>query len=338
MSKARDTVARQSTAKQNGGNAIEITDAWAASIMPRREPGAHKWSVGGLVVLAGSAQYAGAAALCCHAAGRSGAGIVTAAVHRSLAPVLVGLMPDVTVAFLPEGDGSSAARRAAEVIGEKLEKARALVVGPGLGDDEGTGVLLGALFGVTKSRAGIGFAAGGDATEASGESVIAAGKPLVIDADGLNWLAQQEAWWERLAQGQAVLTPHAGEMSRLTGADIDAIVADPEAAASGAAAQWGQTVLLKGATTVIAAPDGAMTKIETPPGLATAGTGDVLSGAIGAFLAQGLSAPDAAALGTFVGCRAAWKLRERLGTLGLLASDLPLAIAEELAVLERMGA
>ncbi|MFT4040765.1 MAG: NAD(P)H-hydrate dehydratase, partial [Thermomicrobiales bacterium] len=286
-----------------------------------------------------SAQYAGAAALCCLAAGRAGAGIVTAAVHRSLAPVLVGLVPDVTVAFLPEGDGASAARRAAEVIGEKLEKARALVVGPGLGDDEGTEALLGALFGVTKSRVGIGFAPGGDTAEAAGESVIAsAGVPVVIDADGLNWLAKQEAWWERLPQGQAVLTPHSGEMARLTGAEIDAIVADPEAAATGAAATWGQTVLLKGATTVIAAADGGVTKIETPPGLATAGTGDVLSGAIGAFLAQGLSAPDAAALGAFAGCRAAWKLRERLGTLGLLASDLPLAMAEELAVLERMGA
>ncbi|MCA9878382.1 MAG: NAD(P)H-hydrate dehydratase [Thermomicrobiales bacterium] len=318
---------------------IEISEAWAASILPRRDATAHKWSVGGVVVVAGSAQFAGAAALCCLAAGRSGAGIVTAALHRSLAPVVVGLVPDVTVVFLPDGDGVSAARRAAEAIQERLTKSKAVVVGPGLGDDEGTEALLGALFGVTRSRPGIGFSAGSSPEGDAAQGVVAAsGLPVVIDADGLNWLAKQEHWWERLPAGQVVLTPHAGEMARLTGADAEAIAGNPVGAARDAAAMWGQTVVLKGTTTVIAAADGAVTKIAMPLGLATAGSGDVLSGSVGAFLAQGLSGPDAAALAAFAGSRAAARLVARVGTLGLLASDLPLAIAEELAVLERTEA
>ena len=325
-------------AKQEN-SVIEINDAWAASILPRRETGAHKWSVGGVVVLAGSPQYMGAAVLCCMAAGRSGAGIVTAAVPRALAPVVVGLVPEVTVAVLPEGEGASAARRAAELIEERLQKSKALVVGPGLGDDEGIDVLLSALFGVARSRPGIGFSAGSGAGERTAESVLsAAGLPMVIDADGLNWLAKQERWWELLPAGKVVLTPHAGEMARLTGKEAEEITADPASAARDAAATWGQTVVLKGTTTVIATAEGAVTTVETPLNLATAGSGDVLCGSIGAFLAQGLSGPDAASLAAFAGSRAAYRLAERVGTLGLVASDMPLAIAEELATLERVGA
>lgn len=318
---------------------IEINEAWAASILPRREAGAHKWSVGGVVVFAGSPQYTGAAVLCCMAAGRSGAGVVTAALPRVLVPVVVGLVPEVTIAVLPEGDGASAARRAMEVIGERLKKARALIIGPGLGDDEGIDTLLSTLFGTAQFRPGIGFSAGDNAGERAAESTVStAGLPLVIDADGLNWLAKQDQWWELLPAGRAVLTPHAGEMARLTASEVDEITADPVGAARDAAEKWGQTVVLKGTTTVIATAEGAVTTVEMPLNLATAGSGDVLSGSIGAFLAQGLSGPDAAALAAFAGSRAASRLAERVGTLGLVASDMPLAIAEELAALERMGA
>jgi NAD(P)H-hydrate epimerase len=127
-------------------------------------------------------------------------------------------------------------------------------------------------------------------------------------------------------------------MSRLTGKEVDEILSDSVKAARDAAETWGQTVVLKGSTTVIATAEGVVTTIEMPLSLATAGSGDVLCGSIGAFLAQGLSGPDAAALAAFAGSRAAYRLAERVGTLGLVASDLPLAIAEELAILERMGA
>lgn len=325
-------------AKQDNG-VIEITEEWAASILPRREAGAHKWSVGGVVVLAGSPQYTGAAVLCCMAAGRSGAGVVTAALHRALVPIVVGVVPEVAVAVLPDGDGASTAKRAAEAIQDRLQKSKALVVGPGIGDDEAIDALMSALFGVARSKPGIGFSAGNGAVDSTGESVVAAsGLPLVIDADGLTWLSKQQQWWEILPTGKAVLTPHVAEMARLTGSEAESISADPVGAARDAAEKWGQTVVLKGTTTVIAGADGKMAKVEMPLGLATAGSGDVLCGSIGAFLAQGLSGQDAASLAAFVGSRAASRLGERVGTLGMVASDMPLAIAEELAILERMGA
>ncbi len=318
------------------GENVEITESWARAALPKRDVGAHKWGVGGVVVVAGSPQYMGAAALCCLAAGRCGAGIVAAAAPRSIGATLVGLVPDATLIFLPEGDSLSVAKRAAEAIGERLEQARSMVVGPGLGSDESTTALLGAIFGAQRERASIGFGFPAAHQQDEGGLVIGKGKPVVIDADGLNWLAKWPAWWEHLSGGQFVLTPHAGEMARLLDVDVAEVVADSTKVGKDAAAKWGQTVVLKSKTTVIAAPDGQVAEIEPPPALATAGSGDVLSGAIAAFLAQGLSPFDAGKLAAYVGARAATRVSGRYGTLGVLASDLPAAIAEELARLEGM--
>jgi ADP-dependent NAD(P)H-hydrate dehydratase / NAD(P)H-hydrate epimerase len=317
-----------------------ISESWAASVLPRREAGAHKWGVGGVVVVAGSPPFAGAAALCCAGAGRSGAGIVSAALPRSIAPVVVGLVPEVTVVILPEGESNSVAVRAAEAIGERLGRSAAMVVGPGLGNDAATAALLGTLFGFSRVRGSIGFGTSGPASNSTAlEGTIAtAGKPVVVDADALNWLAEQERWWERVPARRLVLTPHAGEMSRLVEVDIDEIVAEPERIARESATRWGQTVVLKGGRTVVATADGTIVAADAPPSLATAGTGDVLTGSIGALLAQGLSGPDAAALAVFLGCRAAEQVSERYGTLGVVAGDLPEAIAAELRALEDMGA
>jgi NAD(P)H-hydrate epimerase len=334
-------LARQSGAKQAQPVATEIiSESWATSVLPRREAGAHKWSVGGVVVVAGSAPFAGAAALCCAGAGRSGAGIVSVALPRSIAPVVVGLVPEVTVVILPEGESSSVAMRAAEAIGERLEQSAAMVVGPGLGNDAATAALLGALFGFTRIRGTIGFgtAASGLDTSALEGTIAATGKPVVVDADGLNWLAEQENWWGRVPERRLVLTPHPGEMARLVDVHIDEIVANPAYIAREAAILWGQTVVLKGGRTVVASADGALVAVDAPPSLATAGSGDVLCGSIGGFLAQGLSGADAAALAVFVGCRAAERVSEQYGMLGIVAGDLPQAIAAELRVLERMGA
>src|SRR5829696_2994633 len=142
MRTVRANLARQSVAKQTESKAPEIIgEPWAASVLPRRETGAHKWGVGGVVIVAGSPPYAGAAALCCAGAGRSGAGIISAALPRSIAPVVVGIVPEVTVVFLPEGESNSVAARAADVISERLERSGAMVVGPGLGDDAATTAL-----------------------------------------------------------------------------------------------------------------------------------------------------------------------------------------------------
>jgi len=259
---------------------------------------------------------------------------------RSIAPVVVGLVPEVTVVILPEGESKSVALRAAEAIGERLGRSAAMVVGPGLGNDAATAALLGTLFGFTAARGSIGFGTtlpGPDSTVFDG-TVATAEKPIVVDADALNWLSDQERWWERVPTRLMVLTPHPGEMSRLADVEVDEIVANPEVIAREAATRWGQTVVLKGGRTVIASADGATRAVDAPPSLATAGSGDVLCGSIGGLLAQGLSGPDAAALAVFVGCRAAERLSSQYGTLGLVAGDLPQAIAGELRALEELGA
>jgi ADP-dependent NAD(P)H-hydrate dehydratase / NAD(P)H-hydrate epimerase len=334
------TLARQSGPKRADAAELEIiSEAWAASVLPRRKQGAHKWGVGGVVIVAGSPPFAGAAALCCAGAGRSGAGIISAALPRSIAPVVVGLVPEVTVVFLPEGDSNSVGLRASEAVAERLERSAAMVVGPGLGNDAATASLLAALFGSTRVRGGIGFgtAAAGQESDNPVGTIAKAGKPVAVDADALNWLSEQEQWWERVPAGLLVLTPHAGEMARLFQADVEEVLADPERVALESAARWRQTVVLKGGRTLVASPDGRLVAAEAPPALATAGSGDVLSGSIGALLAQGLSVWDAAALGVFIGSLAADRLTQRVGTLGVVAGDLPLAIAEELRALEELG-
>ena len=135
-----------------------------------------------------------------------------------------------------------------------------------------------------------------------------------------------------------MLTPHLGEMARLTTREASELAADPVEAARTAAREWGQTLVLKYGFTVATDGERAVIASDAPRSLATAGSGDVFAGVIGAFLAQGLEPLDAAALAIFVGSRAARRVEARFGTLGLLASDLPAAIAEELAVLEREGA
>jgi len=155
-------------------------------------------------------------------------------------------------------------------------------------------------------------------------------RAVVLDADALNTLAKTPDWWRRLNH-PAVLTPHPGEMARLTGLSVAEIQVDRFGTTQRAAAEWQKVVVLKGAYTVIAAPDG-QTKLNPSanPGLASAGTGDVLSGAIAGLLAQGLSPFTAACCGVYLHSMAGEMVREQVGDAGLLAGDLlpvlPLAI------------
>jgi NAD(P)H-hydrate epimerase len=214
-----------------------------------------------------------------------------------------------------------------------------MVIGPGLGDDEATRNLLSALFGSPRNRGGIGFGVPSRLGEPSVDlgTVISSDRPVVVDADALNWLATREGWWEHLPPEHFVLTPHAGEMARLVNQGSAEVLENAVVAAREAASRWHQTVVLKGDPTLVASPDGSIMSAATPASLATAGSGDVLSGSIAAFLAQGLSAREAAALAVFAGSRAAERLEKRFGTLGVVAGDLPAAIAEELCALERIG-
>lgn len=333
------TVAHQEQVPQLTGNARRIDDAFALAALPTRPFGAHKWGVGGLVIIGGGPGYIGAPALCAMGANRAGAGIIIMAVPRSAMTAISTLVPEAVYIPMPEGDAQTVAKRAVELIAPRLEKSRAVVVGPGLGDDEYADAFLSLLFGIQsiRARAQMGFALPAVATPAPAGTprIIGGDKPAVVDADALNWLAKQPEWWSIVPPGTLVLTPHPGEMGRLLDWPVETIVADPIGAATEAATRWRQVVVLKYGFSVATDGENVLVADDAPPSLATAGAGDVLSGVIGAFLAQGLAPLQAAGLGLYAGARAARRVEQRFGTLGLVASDLPAAIAETLCWLER---
>jgi NAD(P)H-hydrate epimerase len=163
--------------------------------------------------------------------------------------------------------------------------------------------------------------------------------PTIVDADGLNFLArsQKPGWWEKMGY-DAVVTPHPGEMARLSGDSVSGLQRDRVASATEAAGRWSKTVVLKGAHTVVATPDGAaMLSPFANPALASAGTGDVLAGAIAGLLAQGLDLRAAAALGVYVHGAAGELVRDYLGDAGLLASDLLPALPRSIMDIKAAG-
>jgi NAD(P)H-hydrate epimerase len=317
-------------------------EAAVVKLIPRREPGAHKWSVGGLVIVAGGPTYIGAAALCAMAAGRAGAGIVQVAIPRGAMGAVASLVPEAVFLPLRDGEPGPAARAAIEAIQPKLERSKAMLVGPGLGDDEHADALLAAIFGfasVTRP-ASVGFQrrSAEPASIAQGEAIVSAERPTVVDADGLNWLAKHPDWFERLPARSLVLTPHPGEMSRLLDQPVERVLDDPAKTAVDAANAWNQTVVLKAGPTV--ASDGERTIVadDAPLSLATAGSGDVFSGFIAGMIAQGVAPLDAVAIAMVAGGRAARSIEKRVGVLGLVAGDLPVAMAEAVAALVSNGA
>jgi NAD(P)H-hydrate epimerase len=293
---------------------VALDDNLAADLLPERPPRGHKGSFGKLLVIAGSLDYAGAALLVCRGAGRAGAGLVTLAVPESLQPLFAAKVVEATTMALPEDD--------VEEVDPEPSIARildhdhdAIVIGPGLRPGLATAELVRELLAEPEDQSA---------------------PPIVLDAEALRSLATMERWWEG-DRRPSVLTPHAGEFARLRAgsgmdpaADGDLVDDDAArvAAARDAAATWGQVVVLKGARTAIAAPDGrvAVAPFENPA-LASGGTGDVLAGTIGALLAQGLDTFDAARLGVYLHGLAGEQVRERIGDAGLLASDLPDALA-----------
>lgn len=323
-------------------NRRTIDEAYVRDLLPTRDDLAHKWGVGGVIVVAGSPAYPGAAWLTSRAAGRSGAGIVLLAAGRNVISSIASAIPEVAYIPLPETESSSGARKSAKLIREQLDRSTAMVIGPGLGADEASDNLLSSLFGFGGAAEGapgrMGFGGNG-ASRRAGDAVAAStifsesDVNVVLDADGLNWLARQERWWESVPAQRMVLTPHPGEMARLMDSPVDEVTADPVAAAASAAATWRQTVLLKGGNAVVSNGEITLVADLAASSLATAGSGDVLAGVVGGLLAQTGSLLDSAALAIYVGPRAALRVEDRFGVLGLVASDLPDAIANELALL-----
>jgi NAD(P)H-hydrate epimerase len=294
---------------------------YARRLLPARPADAHKGSFGKVLVIAGSIHYPGAATLACGGAARVGAGLVTLGAGRTVLGA-ASRMPEITLLPLPEGDWGAVGPGALDELGKHLEGYAALLVGPGLGTGDATREFVRRALGldVQKARPRVGFL-GASPAPAAAEAKLPPLPPTVIDADGLNILAELDGWQGRLSEGRCVLTPHPGEMRRLLKADE--LPGDAVAAAAEAAAQWRQVVVLKGATTAVAAPDGrTLVHDGANPALATAGTGDVLAGAIAGLLAQGLAPFDAAALGVYLHGMAGARVRDELGDAGALASDL----------------
>jgi ADP-dependent NAD(P)H-hydrate dehydratase / NAD(P)H-hydrate epimerase len=290
----------------------QLDHALLRPLLPPRPLDSNKGTFGKVMVLAGSPPYPGSAYLVATAAGRVGAGLVTMAVAPDLAPIYATKLTEATFHLLPPADADPAAR--ADSLLAALPGYRALVAGPGLGQSDATRAFLDRLF------AGL-------------KSMPATDRPrLIVDADGLNNLSKLDAWWTRLPD-ETVITPHPGEMSRLLGgAKVSGGGADRLDAARHAR-EWGHVVVLKGATTLVASPDGRL-RLNWPgnPALATAGTGDVLAGTVGGLLAQGMSPFDAASAAVYLHSRAGFLVSDKLGDAGLLAGDLldqlPLALRE----------
>ena len=293
--------------------AVVLDDDAAAALLPARPERGHKGTFGKLLVVAGSLDYAGAALLVCRAAGRAGAGLVTLAVPETLQPLFAAKVEEATTMALPEDDVEELEPE--EALARILDHEHdAIVLGPGLRPGLSTKAFIGELLAVSEEPA----------------------PPVVIDAEALRTLASTDAWWA-MVHRPAVLTPHVGEFQRLRAgsgvdADVDGDLVDDDvaraSAARAAAAAWSQVVVLKGARTVIAGPDGSLAVAPfSNPALASGGTGDVLAGTIGALLAQGLGPFQAASLGVYLHGLAGESIRDRIGDAGLLASDLPIEIA-----------
>lgn len=280
-----------------------LTGKLTHSLLLPRPLDSNKGTFGKVMLFCGSPAYPGSAFLAGNAAGRAGAGLVTLAVTERMHPIYAGAMHEVTFALLP-GEETESFEQSSALI-KHLEGYRVLLMGPGLGQSaHRREVMLQVLEHL--------------------RSLSDAQRPrLLIDADGLNNLSALEHWWTLLPSG-TVITPHPGEMGRLSGGlkvsggDIDRLEL-----ARRKAAEWQVTLVLKGACTIIANPDGR-TRINwlANPALATAGTGDVLAGMIAGLLAQQVEPFDAASASVYLHTAAAELVSAEIGDRGLLASDL----------------
>jgi NAD(P)H-hydrate epimerase len=306
-----------------------------AGLLPERELDSHKGTFGTALIVAGSINYTGAALLAGMAAYRAGAGLVTMGVPAPLHGILAGQFPEATWILLPHDMGNISGK-VTEALTKSLENASALLVGPGFGIEEKTREFLeGLLAGKSnykKHTPHIGFIQE-EIKEKGDESILL--PPMVVDADGLKLLAKIPDWHKKLP-ALSVLTPHPGEMAVLTNLPKDEIQSNREAIAINYAKEWGHVVVLKGAFTVIASPDGKTTIIPVAsPALAHAGTGDVLAGLIVGLRAQGLDAYSAAVAGAFIHAEAGLIAAEDLGTTAsVLAGDVLNSIPDVLSELE----
>ena len=278
--------------------------------LPRRARDSHKGSYGHLLVVGGSVGKTGAAALAARAAMRAGAGLVTVATAAAAQPVVASLLLEAMSEPVADTPAGTIASKARGRLGELAERRDAVAVGPGLGLDEDTQALARSL-------------------------VFECRRPMAVDADALTALGGH---LDRLRGVPAArcLTPHPGEMARMLGVTVADVQRDRIATVRQFATAWGVYVVLKGATSVIGLPDGAVLLNPTGnPGLASGGTGDVLTGVLGAFLARGLEPGAALAAAVYLHGLAGDVAAERVGEESLVAGDVIEALPE---AFRRVGA
>ncbi len=314
----------------------EVADADSVTaLLPERSLASYKGTFGTALIAAGSINYTGAALLAGEAAYRVGAGLVTMAVPAALHGVLAGQFREATWVLLPHEMGTISSA-AAEVLAKNFEQASALLIGPGFGTENPTKEfienLLEGKFSAKKNAQRIGFVHQEAEKSAENKSKM---PPMVIDADGLKLLAKIKDWYTKIP-APAVLTPHPGEMALLTELSKEGVQDSRQEVASQYAKLWGHVVVLKGAFTVIASPDGRATVIPVAtPALARAGTGDVLAGLIVGLRAQGLEAYEAAVAGAWIHAQAGLYAADDLGTTAsVLASDVLNCVSDVLSDLE----
>jgi ADP-dependent NAD(P)H-hydrate dehydratase / NAD(P)H-hydrate epimerase len=286
-----------------------MTSDMIENILPSRPLVSHKGDYGKVLALVGSMNYPGAAYLSCMGTIRVGAGLTTLAIARSLQPVMAAKLTEVTYLPLPEAEPGIVSKEAINILSQQLPQYNVLLMGCGIGQHSSVAELVkSVLLSLTKLP------------------------PVVLDADGINTLGVIPDW-QKLFSDEAVFTPHAGEMSRLLKQSISDVQNNRLDIARETSVNWNKIIVLKGAYTVIASPDG---KIRVSPfanpGLASAGTGDVLAGMIAGLVAQGLGLFEAAICGVYLHGLAGEMVKSELGDAGMLASDLlpvlPLAIRQ----------
>lgn len=318
----------------------QLVDAeWVRQQLPKRGPNDHKGTYGKALIVAGSVNYMGAPAYAAAAAVASGTGLVTVAAPGIINATIAAGLREATYLMLPH-DMGVIAEKATKMLRDEISKYDALLIGPGIGTEETTAKFLQALFEETDQprrlpKRNIGFGASTDDADDKTEEKAYTLPPLVLDADALNILAEIDEWWKMLPQN-TIITPHPGEMARL--ADLDSaadVQSQRRTLALDKAAEWNVVLVLKGAHTIVATPDGlsAVLPFKTDA-LATAGTGDVLAGLIAGFLAQGVDARIAAMLGGYVHGFAGQIAAENISSRSVNASHVLDAIGEALLWLE----
>lgn len=274
-----------------------ITAECVKEWLPPRPAPSHKGNFGRVLVIAGSRGMTGAAGLAGEAALRSGAGLVTVAVPETLHDIMEAKLTEVMTVPLPDTGSGSLSREACQRILPLAENMDVLAIGPGLSQAP-------------------------EVTALVKELITSIKIPFVLDADALNAIAGEVGILRKL-QAPAVITPHPGEMARLMGSVPKDIQEDRLGNAVKAAAAWNVVTLLKGSRTVVASPDGTVYINSTGnPGMATGGSGDVLTGIIASLIAQGLKPARAAAAGAYLHGLAGDLAAREKGMMGLIASDI----------------